>query len=207
MKKVFVMLMAVCAMSMSTVVSAQEQKLEAKRLDRKEMKERQVSMMKQELNLSDEQLMQIKAAKEELDASRQGSRENMKTAHDKYRATVDKVLTPEQKVKFEEMKKNHHGKKEFRAQAREIKKGAHKRMKCDSVCGKHHKGHGQKGECPGEMKCDSKHKKDCKGECPQVKDCDKKQDCKGDCKDGKACEKKNRECAKSKDCNKDCNKK
>ena len=76
MKKVMLMLVAVCAMSMSTVVSAQEQKLEAKRLDRKEMKERQVSMMKQELNLSDEQLMQIKAAKEELDASRQGSREN-----------------------------------------------------------------------------------------------------------------------------------
>ena len=42
MKKVMLMLVAVCAMSMSTVVCAQEQGLEPRRMDRKELKERQV---------------------------------------------------------------------------------------------------------------------------------------------------------------------
>ena len=187
MKKVFVMLMAVCAMSMSSVVYAQEQYPEAKRLERKEMKERQISMMKQELNLSDEQLEQIKAAKEELDASRQGNRESMKAAHEKYRNTIDKVLTPDQKVKFDAMKKNHHGKKEFRPQGRPISR--------DGAC--------------KEMKCDHKHMKDCQKDCQ--KECDKKQDCakmKGECKDCDSCDKQKGECDKAKACDKTqkCNK-
>ena len=69
MKKVLAMLVAVCAMSMSTVVYAQEQCPDAKRMDKKELKERHVMKMKKELNLSDEQMAQMKAANEEFDAA------------------------------------------------------------------------------------------------------------------------------------------
>ena len=68
MKKVLVMMVAVCAMSMSTAVYAQEQCPEPKRMTRQEMKEHHDAMIKKELNLSDEQMVKFKAANEELEA-------------------------------------------------------------------------------------------------------------------------------------------
>lgn len=192
MKKVMLMLVAVCALSMSTAVYAQEQCPDAKRMDRKELKERHVMKMKKELNLSDEQMAQMKAANEEFDAAVKANRENMKSAKEKHDAAIDKVLTPDQKVKFDEMKKKHHGKKEFRAKARPISRD---------------------GKCK-EMKCDGKHKMDCKKDCTQMKDCkkncDKKNDCpkmKGECKDCNTCDKaekcdKAQKCDKSQKCDK-----
>ena len=56
-----------------------------------------------------------------------------------------------QKLKMDEMKKNHHGKKEFRHQARPISRD---------------------GKCK-ELKCDGKAMKDCKKDCTEMKDCKK----------------------------------
>ena len=217
MKKVLAMMLAVCALSMSTVVYAQEQCTATKPVAQKEMSERRGAILKKELNLSDEQVMQIKAIDAEFEASKQASREDMKAMRAKRKAAIENVLTPEQKVKFDEMQKKHMAKRELRRQdGKKLRDGvcAEKdgcrkpHMKCDSLRGKHHRGHMHKCQ-NGEMQCDKKAdcKRDCQKACDKMKDCkkdcDKKADCKKDCQKGD-CQK---ACDKMKDCKKDCDKK
>ena len=200
MKKVLAMMLAVCAMSVSGTVYAQNVEAIDKPIEKKDMKERRVEIMKNELNLSEEQLVKMKAADEKLEAARENNRQDMKQAAETHRMELKEILTPEQQVKFEEMKKNHPGKKEFRHQGPKKmhagKEGCGKaEMKCDSLRGKHHKGHMHKGHRHGDMKCDK-----AQGECQKMKDCDKKQDCpqmKGECQKGK-CDKPQGECPKEK---------
>lgn len=205
MKKVFVMMLAVCAMSMSATVYAQE--ATTAQQEQKEAVNRRAAVMKKELNLSDEQVMQIKAADEKFELKRKNSRKEIKAAAEERDAEIKQVLTPEQQVKLEDMKKNHGDKKGFRPHQGKLKHregmcaekaGCKKHdMKCDSLRGKHHRGHMNKGHRHGDMKCDK-----AQGECQKMKDCDKKQDCpkmKGECQKGK-CDKANGECPKMKDC-------
>ena len=211
MKKVLAMMVAVCAMSMTTVVYAQEQCPDMKKGDCKEMRARHDAMMKKELNLSDEQMAQMRAANEELEAAMKANHENMKSAKSKHDVAIEKVLTPEQKAKYDEMKKNHPGKKEFRRNGRPMhREGARMDgkecrrpdLKCDSMPGKHHrKGHKHHGQCPTDLKCDSMPLRSTHGVCPEMKGCDKKQDCpkmKGECSKEKACDKKCADCPKMK---------
>ncbi len=198
MKKVFVMMLAVCAMSMSATVYAQE--ATTAQQEQKEADSRRVAVMKKELNLSDEQVMQIKAADEKFELKRKNSRKEIKAAAEERDAEIKQVLTPEQQVKLEDMKKNHGDKKGFGPHQGKLKhregmcteKAGCKRhdMKCDSLRGKHHRGHMNKGHRHGDMKCDM-HNGKCpqmKGECPKMKDCDQKQACNqanGECQKGK----------------------
>lgn len=180
MKKVLAMMLAVCALSMSTVVYAQEQCTATKPVAQKEMSERRGAMLKKELNLSDEQVMQIKAIDAEFEASKQASREDMKAMRAKRKAAIENVLTPEQKVKFDEMQKKHMAKRELRRQdGKKLRDGVcaendgcrKPHMKCDSLRGKHHRGHMHKCQ-NGEMQCDKK--ADCKKDCDKKKECSKK---------------------------------
>ena len=222
MKKVFVMMLAVCAMSMSATVYAQE--ATTAQQEQKEADSRRVAVMKKELNLSDEQVMQIKAADEKFELKRKNSRKEIKAAAEERDAEIKQVLTPEQQVKLEDMKKNHGDKKGFGPHQGKLKhregmcaeKAGCKRhdMKCDSLRGKHHRGHMNKGHRHGDMKCDMHNGKcpqmkgECQkgkcdkaqGECPKMKDCDKKQACNqanGECQKGK-CDKAQGNCPKEK---------
>ncbi|MBQ8565874.1 MAG: hypothetical protein IJ442_08615 [Bacteroidaceae bacterium] len=122
MKKVFLSALVVCAMSMLSVAFAQESKaVEGKQQDKKELMQKRQDKMAKELNLTDEQKQQIKASKEEM-------RNTQATARQKHQADMDKILTPEQKAKMKEMRKQNPEKREMRR-----RHGMHK-MGADSMC-------------------------------------------------------------------------
>jgi hypothetical protein len=74
--------------------------------------------MKQELNLSDEQVNQLKsnqaaiqnkmkAIHENTSLDRTAKMQQMKAIHEDQKNSLEKILTPEQKTKWQGMKKNH----------------------------------------------------------------------------------------------------
>lgn len=148
MKKVLVSALVVCAMSMSSVVFAQENKPTERRI---EQKKEFVCKMAKELNLSDEQVEQMKESNEKMRAARQQHQEEM-----------DRILTPEQKEKMKELRKQNIDKSKMRR---------HHRHNSDSMkpCPQ------MKGRCVEKKGNCSK----MQGDCPQMKArcADKKHDC------------------------------
>lgn len=104
MKKVLVSALVVCALSMSSVAFAQENKEPDRQFhEKKEM----VKKKAQELNLTEEQMEQIKASKDEM-------REANKAARQKHQENMDQILTPEQKEKMKETRERNIEKRKMR---------------------------------------------------------------------------------------------
>jgi Spy/CpxP family protein refolding chaperone len=68
-----------------------------------------VERMKERLNLSDDQARQIEQIFREAHQQGQGDREAMRERHKKIHDQIQSVLTPEQREKMEQMKKEHRG--------------------------------------------------------------------------------------------------
>lgn len=161
MKKVILSALVVCAMSMSSVAFAQECKKEdCKQQDKKEMIQKRQDKMAQELNLTEEQKQQMKASKEAM-------RNAVDAARQKHQADMDKILTPEQKAKMKEMRKQAPEKREMRRHRGIHKMGADSMRPCPEMKDRCIE---RKGQCP-EMRGKCVQKPDT---CCVKKVCDKK---------------------------------
>jgi Spy/CpxP family protein refolding chaperone len=68
-----------------------------------------VERMKQQLNLTDDQARQIEQIFREARPQGEADREAMRERHKKIHDQIQSVLTPEQREKMEQMKKEHRG--------------------------------------------------------------------------------------------------
>lgn len=137
MKKVFMSALVICAMSMSSVAFAQEcKKDDCTQQDKAEFMQKRCTKMVQELNLTDEQIEQIKASKEEMNKEKKGARQSVDAARKKHQENIDKILTPEQKAKMQEMRKQRPDKKEMRHHRGMHKMGKDSMRPCPEMRGK-----------------------------------------------------------------------
>jgi Spy/CpxP family protein refolding chaperone len=68
-----------------------------------------IERMKEQLNLTDDQARQIEQIFREAHQQGQADREAMRERHKKVHDQIQSVLTPEQREKFAQMKKEHRG--------------------------------------------------------------------------------------------------
>ena len=82
--------------------------------DRGDRTQRRVEMMKERLNLTDDQARQLQQifqdAHQQWQADQgKADKETMRARHEKMHEQIKSVLTPEQQVKWEQMRKEHRG--------------------------------------------------------------------------------------------------
>jgi len=77
--------------------------------DRGDRTQRRVEMMKERLNLTDDQVRQIEQILRDAHQQGETDREAMKERHKKIHEQIESVLTPEQREKHEQMRKEHCG--------------------------------------------------------------------------------------------------
>ena len=82
--------------------------------DRGDRTQRRVEMMKERLNLTDDQARQLQQifqdAHQQWQADQgKADKETMRARHEKMKEQINSVLTPEQQAKWEQMRKEHRG--------------------------------------------------------------------------------------------------
>ena len=82
--------------------------------DRGDRTQRRVEMMKERLNLTDDQARQLQQVFQDAHQQRQADqgkadKETMRARHEKMNEQIKSILTPEQQEKWEQMRKEHRG--------------------------------------------------------------------------------------------------
>jgi Spy/CpxP family protein refolding chaperone len=116
MKKLIALSLAACVIASSASAQTERSTVKKDKTERHSGRHRKGEMMK-ELNLSKEQKAQLKTQHQEMKAKREAlkaqdnitvkeMREKQKALKEDQRKNMESILTPEQKVKFEQMRKD-----------------------------------------------------------------------------------------------------
>jgi Spy/CpxP family protein refolding chaperone len=105
---------AVAASALLAVAATRTVVLAHENSEKGDKTQQRVEKMKAQLNLSDDQTRQVQQIFQEAHQQWQADqgkadKETMRARHEKMNEQIKSILTPEQRQKFEQMQKEHHG--------------------------------------------------------------------------------------------------